>query len=64
MDFKKERDNMIAQRDNAFAVYQQTIGAIALLDHLISEEESPKKDSLTVDEFKEIIGAKEVELPE
>ena len=65
MDLKKERESLIAQRDNAYSVYQQTIGAIALIDHLI-EEESKKipevKDHLTLNEFKDMVGATEAEI--
>lgn len=58
MDFKKERANLIAQRDNAFAVYHQAIGALTLIDILINEP----KDQLTMDEFKDMIGAKSIEV--
>jgi hypothetical protein len=57
MDLKKEKESLISQRDNAFAVYQQTIGAIALIDALLAEE----TPSVTEKEFKELVGAKEVE---
>lgn len=38
MDFETERTNLIAQRDNAYMVYQQAIGAIALLDAIIASQ--------------------------
>lgn len=60
MDFKKEHQNLIAQRDNAFAIYQQTIGAIALLDVLIKEQE---EKGITLDELKELTGAVSIEEP-
>lgn len=55
MDFKKEREGLISQRDNAFAIFQQAIGAITLLDAIIAEEE---RKSLTVNELEELVGAK------
>lgn len=41
VDLKKERENMIGQRDNALAVYNQAVGAIAMLDYLIAQEPQP-----------------------
>ena len=38
MDLNKERVNLIVQRDNAYAAYHQSLGAIALLDELLKEE--------------------------
>ncbi len=61
MDLKKEREQLVAQRDNAFAVYHQAIGAIALLDVLIGAEE---EKSLTLNELKELTGASEIGQPE
>lgn len=55
MDLLKERDSLLAQRDNAYAVYQQSIGALALLDVLIAEEE---KKALTVEDLEQITGGK------
>ena len=34
---KKQRDQLIQQRDNAFAAFQQATGALVLLDHLLSQ---------------------------
>jgi len=60
MDLKKERQNLIAQRDNAFSVYHQTIGAIALLDLLIAEQE---EKGITLEELREMTGAVSIEEP-
>lgn len=60
-DLKKERESLIAQRDNAFSVYHQSLGAIALIDYLIEEEKKSER-SVTLDEFKDAIGAKSVEV--
>ena len=57
MDLNQERAGLIAQRDNAYAVYQQAIGAIAFIDALL---ESQKKNSLTLSEVKDALGAKEI----
>ncbi len=40
-DLKKQRESILKQRDNSFAVYQQAVGALMLLDHLLSEMEQP-----------------------
>ena len=61
MNLRKERENLIAQRDNAFAIYHQTIGAISLLDALIKEQE---EKGITLEELKEMTGAKEIGNPE
>jgi hypothetical protein len=45
----------MAQRDNAYAVYQQSIGALALLDALIAEEE---KKAITVEDLEQVTGGK------
>lgn len=34
---KKQRDQLVLQRDNAFAAFQQATGALVLLDHLLSQ---------------------------
>ena len=56
-----KRENAIKQRDNAFAVNQQAIGAIAILDHLIQLADE-NKDSLTLDELAEALGADSAEI--
>lgn len=56
-----KRDDIIRQRDNAFAVHQQAIGALALLDHLIQSAEETK-DSLTLDELADALGADSAEI--
>lgn len=56
-----KRDDIIKQRDNAFAVHQQAVGALSLLDHLISLADEPK-DSLTLDELANALGADSAEI--
>lgn len=41
------------QRDDHFAVYQQALGAIGILEHLLAE-----KDHLTTDELGMLLGGK------
>jgi len=60
MDLQKERASLVAQRDNAFAVYHQAIGAISLLDALIAEQ---PEDALTVEDVGKLLGAKEIGQP-
>lgn len=59
MDLEKERASLTAQRDNAYMVYQQAIGALALLDAIVKSQKA-KKDSITIEQFKDMIGAKSI----
>lgn len=64
MDLKylmAKREDIIRQRDNAYAVNQQAVGALALIDHLIQTAKE-SKDSLTLDELAEALGAESAEL--
>ena len=63
MDLKQERQNLIAQRDNAWAVYHQAIGALTLIDALIQEQQEPANE-MTVQALGEMLGAKEIGEPE
>lgn len=56
-----KRDDIIKQRDNAFAVHQQAIGALALLDHLIQLADVSNKD-LTLEELAGALGAESAEI--
>ena len=56
-----KREDIIRQRDNAFAVHQQAIGALTLLDHLIQLAHE-SKDSLTLDELAQALGADSAEI--
>ena len=56
-----KRDDIVKQRDNAFAVHQQAVGALTLLDHLI-ELAGDTKDSLTLDELANALGADSAEI--
>ena len=55
-----KRDDIIRQRDNAFAVHQQAVGALALLDHLI--ELSGDQGDLTLEELAKSLGAESAEI--
>lgn len=63
-DLKKQREGIVQQKDNAFAVYQQAVGALALLDHFISQMEQPEKDALSLNELASALGADSAELVE
>lgn len=63
-DLKKQRENIVQQKDNALAVYNQSVGALMLLDHLISQLEQPQKDALSLDELASALGADSAELVE
>lgn len=56
-----KREDIVKQRDNAFAVNQQAIGALALIDHLIQLADD-SKDSLTLDELAQALGADSAEI--
>lgn len=56
-----KRAEIVAQRDNAFAINQQAIGALMLIDHLLAKAEECK-DSLTLDEFAKSMGADSAEI--
>lgn len=56
-----KREDIIRQRDNAFAVYQQAIGALTLLDHLI-QLASEQQTDLTLDELAQALGAESAEI--
>lgn len=58
---KAKREDIIRQRDNAYAVYQQASGALTLLDHLIQLADE-SRDSLTLDELAEALGADSAEI--
>lgn len=54
----KQRDDIVRQRDNAFAVYQQAVGALTLIDHLIQEV----GDGMPLEEFQKAVGADSAEI--
>lgn len=56
-----KREDIVKQRDNAFAVHQQAVGALTLLDHLIGLA-SENKDGLTLDELAASLGADSAEI--
>tara|TARA_R110000868_G_scaffold85737_1_gene241007 strand:+ start:121 stop:330 length:210 start_codon:yes stop_codon:yes gene_type:complete len=58
-----KREDMIRQRDNALAVYQQALGAVQLLDHLITIS-GDERESLTLGELAKSMGAESAEIEE
>ena len=56
-----KRDDIIRQRDNAFAVHQQAVGALTLIDHLIQLADETT-DGLSLDELAEALGAESAEI--
>lgn len=56
-----KREDIIKQRDNAFALHLQAIGALSLVDHLL-ELASKNDPGLTLDELAEAIGAESAEI--
>lgn len=60
---KQKREDIIRQRDNAFAVYQQAIGALTLIDHLI-ELEQKDQEGLSLEELASTLGADNAEIVE
>jgi len=56
-----KREDIIRQRDNAFAVHQQAVGALSLLDHLIHLA-GDGEDSMTLEKLAEALGAESAEL--
>jgi|LakMenEpi03Aug12_release.lakeMendotaPanAssembly.Ray.scaffolds.fasta_scaffold00600_36 hypothetical protein len=55
-----KKEDIVRQRDNAFAVHQQAIGALALIDHLI--ELATDEDGLSLDELAKSLGADSAEI--
>lgn len=56
-----KREDMIKQRDNALAVYQQAQGAIQLLDHFISIS-GDERESMTLGELAKAVGAESADI--
>lgn len=56
-----KRDDIIKQRDNAFAVHQQAVGALSLLEYLIQLADE-NKDGLTLNELAQALGADSAEI--
>jgi hypothetical protein len=57
----EKKELLIKQRDNALAVYQQAIGALALLENLEPLAEG-SRDAMTLNEFAQSIGADSAEI--
>lgn len=52
---------LTAQRDQALATYHQTVGAISLAEHVLSQIEQPETE-LTLEEVATAIGAESAEV--
>ena len=57
----QQRENIIKQRDNAFAVHQQAVGALALVEHLI-EVANQNENGMPLEEFAKAMGADSAEI--
>lgn len=57
----QQKENITKQRDGALAVYQQAVGALALVEHLISVVD---RDGMPLEEFAKAIGADSAEIAE
>ena len=59
----QQRENIIKQRDNAFAVHQQAVGALTLIEHLIEVADQDEK-GMPLEEFAKAMGADSAEIVE
>lgn len=57
----EKKELLIKQRDNALAVYQQAIGALALIENLEPHAEG-KREAMTLGELAQSIGAESAEI--
>jgi hypothetical protein len=57
----QQRESIIRQRDNALTVYQQAVGALALVEHLISVAD---RDGMPLEDFAKAVGADSAEIVE
>lgn len=46
MDLNVEKANLEAQRDNAYAAYHQSLGALALIEVLLKEDHAELADTV------------------
>lgn len=47
-ELKTLKESLVSQRDNALAAFQQAVGAIQLIDHLLEKEETDARSSSNV----------------
>lgn len=57
----EKKELLIKQRDNALAIYQQAIGALALIENLEPLAEG-ERDAMTLNEFAQSVGADSAEI--
>lgn len=50
---RTEKANLEQQRDQALAVYQQSLGALQLIEAMLQQLESEQPESMTIDQFAE-----------
>jgi hypothetical protein len=56
-----KKELLIKQRDNALAIYQQAVGALALIENLEPYAED-QKQAMTLEEFAQSVGAESAEI--
>lgn len=57
----QQRDNIIKQRDNAFMVYQQAVGALTLVEYLVKAADQ-NENGMPLEEFAKAVGADTAEI--
>lgn len=57
----EKKELLIKQRDNALAVYQQAVGALALIENLEPHAED-QNDAMTLEELARSVGADSAEI--
>jgi hypothetical protein len=56
-----KKELLIKQRDNALAIYQQAVGALALIENL-EPYAGDQKQAMTLEEFAQSVGAESAEI--
>lgn len=57
----EKKELLVKQRDNALAIYQQAVGALALIENLEPHAEG-QRDAMTLDELARSVGAERAEI--
>lgn len=57
----EKKELLIKQRDNALAIYQQAVGALALIENLETHAEG-QREAMTLQEFAQSVGADSAEI--
>ena len=56
------KDMLLKKQAQLLDSYNQILGAIQVVNDLIAELDNPQKDALTMDELKDALGVKSVEV--